>query len=187
MLSNAHLTLHSRMCSSSWVITPGWLSGSLRPFLYSSSVYSCHRFLMSSASVRPLLFLSFLCPSLHEMFLWYLQFSWWDLSSFPFYCFLLFLCIDQLRRLSYLSLLFSGTLHSNEYIFAFLLCHLFLFFYQLFIRLPQKTILPFFFFFPLDMVLITASCTMFWISVHSSSGTLCIRYNPLNLFVTSTV
>ena len=37
------------------------------------------------------------------------------------------------------------------------------------------------------MVLITASCTMSWTSVHSSSGTLSIRSNPLNLFVTSTV
>ena len=31
------------------------------------------------------------------------------------------------------------------------------------------------------MVLITASCTMLWIFIHSSSGTLSIRSNPLNL------
>ena len=42
--------------------------------------------------------------------------------SFLFYCFPLFLCIGNLRRLSYLSLLFFGTLHSVVYIFAFLLC-----------------------------------------------------------------
>ena len=30
-----------------WVITPSWLSGSLRSFLYSSFVYSCHLFLIS--------------------------------------------------------------------------------------------------------------------------------------------
>ena len=42
-------------------------------------------------------------------------------------------------------------------------------------------------FFFLGMILITASYTMSWISVHSSSGTLSIRLNPLNLFVTSTV
>ena len=35
-------------------------------------------------------------------------------------------------------------------------------------------------FFFLGMVLITASCTMLRTSVHSSSGTLSIRYNPLN-------
>ena len=40
MLPKAHLTSHSRMFGSSWVITPLWLSGSLRSFLYSSSVYS---------------------------------------------------------------------------------------------------------------------------------------------------
>ena len=42
-------------------------------------------------------------------------------------------------------------------------------------------------FFFLGMVLITASCTMSWTSVHSSSGILSIRSNPLNLFVTSTI
>ena len=51
MLSKAHLTSHSRMSGSRWVPTPLWLSGSLRPFLY-ISVYSCHLFIISSASVR---------------------------------------------------------------------------------------------------------------------------------------
>ena len=37
VLPKAHLTLHSRMSGSRWVITPSWLSGSWRPFLYSSS------------------------------------------------------------------------------------------------------------------------------------------------------
>ena len=40
MLSKAHLTSHSRMSGSRWVTTPSWLSQSLRPFLYSSSVHS---------------------------------------------------------------------------------------------------------------------------------------------------
>ena len=47
MLSKAHLTSHSRMSGSRWMITPSWLSGSWRSFLYSSSVYSCHLFLIS--------------------------------------------------------------------------------------------------------------------------------------------
>ena len=46
-------------------------------------------------------------------------------------------------RLSYLLLLFFGTLHSNGYIFPFLLCLLLLFFSQLFVRPPQTTIVPF--------------------------------------------
>ena len=50
--SEVHLTSHSRMSGSRWVITPSWLSGSWSSFLYSSFVYSCHLFLISSASVR---------------------------------------------------------------------------------------------------------------------------------------
>ena len=65
MLSKAHLTSHSRMSGSRWVITQSWLSGSWRSFLYSSSVYSCHFFLISSASVRsipfPVLYRAHLC------------------------------------------------------------------------------------------------------------------------------
>ena len=56
------------------------------------------------------------------MFLWYLQFSWRDLKSFPFYCFHLLPFIIHWRKLSYLSLLFSETLHSFGYIFPFLPC-----------------------------------------------------------------
>ena len=64
MLSKVHLTSHSRMSGSRWVNTPSWLSGSLRLFLYSSSVYSCHLFLISSASIRSLPLLSFIMPIL---------------------------------------------------------------------------------------------------------------------------
>ena len=42
-------------------------------------------------------------------------------------------------------------------------------------------------FFSMGMVLIPVSCTMSRTSVHSSSGTLSIRYRILNLFLTSTV
>ena len=66
MLPKAHLSLHSRMSGSRWVITPSWLSGSWRSFLYSSSVYSCHLFLISYISVRSIPFLSFIEP----MFAW---------------------------------------------------------------------------------------------------------------------
>ena len=70
MLPKAHLTSHSRMSGSRWVITPSWSSGSWRSFLHSSSVYSCHLFLISCASVRSLPFLSFVEPIFHEMFPW---------------------------------------------------------------------------------------------------------------------
>ena len=62
MLPKAHLTLHSKMSGSRWVITSSWLSGSWRSFLYHSSVYSCQLFLISSASVRSRPFLSFIEP-----------------------------------------------------------------------------------------------------------------------------
>ena len=62
MLPNAHLTLHSRMSGSRWVITPLWSSGSWRSFLFSSSVPSCHLCLISSASVRSIPFVSFIVP-----------------------------------------------------------------------------------------------------------------------------
>ena len=66
MLPKAHLTSHSRMSGSRWVITPSSLSGSWRSFLYSSSVYSYHLFLISSASVRSI---PFLC-SIEPIFAW---------------------------------------------------------------------------------------------------------------------
>ena len=143
------------MSDSRWVITPLWLSGSWRSFLYSSSVYSCHLFLISSASVRSIPFLSFI----KLIFAWnvplvsliFLKRS----LSFPFYCFPLLLCNDHWRRLSYLSLLFFGTLHSNGYISPFLLC-----FSQLFVRPPQTAILLFCISFFLGMVWITVSCTI---------------------------
>ena len=48
MLPKAHLTSYSNISGSRWVITPSWLSGSWRSFLYSSSMYSCYLFLISS-------------------------------------------------------------------------------------------------------------------------------------------
>ena len=64
MLPKAHLTSHSRarISGSRWMITPWWLSWSLRHFLYGSSMCSCHFFLIFSASVRSLLFLFFIMP-----------------------------------------------------------------------------------------------------------------------------
>ena len=131
MLPKAHLASHSRMSGSRWMIIPSWLSELWRSFLHSSSVYFCPLFL-----ICPLL-----SPILHEMFPCYLWFSW-DLLSFPFYCFPLFLCTDHWGRFSYLTLLFFGTLYSDGYIFPFLLCLSLLFFSQLFVSPPQTIILP---------------------------------------------
>ena len=104
MLPKAHLTSHSRMFGSRWVTTPSWSSGSLRPFLY-SSVYYCHRFLISSAPVRLLPFLSFIEP----IFAWnvplvsliFLKRS----LVFPILLLSSVFCIVHLRRSFYLTLL----------------------------------------------------------------------------------
>ena len=144
MFPKAHLTLHSRMSGSRWVITQSWLSGLWRSFLYISYVYSCHLFLISSASIRSIPFLSFIEPIFAWKFLLiYLIF----LKRSLVYPILLLSCISlhwSLRNLSYLSLLLFGTLHSDGYIFPFLLCLLLLFFSQLFIRPSQTTILLFY-------------------------------------------
>ena len=62
MHSKAHLTSHSKMSGSRLVITPSWLCGSWSSLLYCYFLYSCHLFLISSASVRPIQFLSFIVP-----------------------------------------------------------------------------------------------------------------------------
>ena len=64
MLLKAHLISHARMSHSRSVITLLWLSVSWRSFLYSSSMCSYYVFLMSSASVRSIPFLSFIVPIL---------------------------------------------------------------------------------------------------------------------------
>ena len=76
-----------------------------------------------------------------------------------------------------LSLLFFGTLHSNGYIFPFLLCFLLLFFSHLFVRLPSSdNHFGFLHFFFLGIVLIPVSCTVSRTYIHSSSGTLSIYW-----------
>ena len=148
MLPKAHFTSHSKMSSSRWVITPSWLSGSLRSFKYRSSVYSCHLFFISSASVRSILFLSFIVP----IFAWNVPLvSLIFLKRSLVFSILLFSSISlhwSWGRLSYLSLLVFGTLHIDGYIFPSLFCFLLLFFSQLFVRPPQTAILPFCISFP---------------------------------------
>ena len=146
-----------------------------------------HLSLISSASVRSIQFLSFIVPI----------FAW----NVP-----LVSLIFSKRSLVFPILLFSSTsLHwSPRKAFSSLLAILwnsaFKWVYLSFSPLLFASLLftaickassdnyfAFLYFFFLGMVLITVSCTMSQTSVHSSSGTLSIRSNPLNLFVTSTV
>ena len=145
----------------------------MKIFLYSSSVYSCHLFLISSASVRSIPFLSFIVPifawnvplvsliflkrSLVFPILLFLSISLhWSFRK-PFLSFLAILwnsafrCVDlSFSPLPLVSLLFSATCKaSSENHFVFL--HFFLM-----------------------TVLITTSYKMLPISFHSSSGTLSV-------------
>ena len=88
------------------------------------------------------------------------------------------------RGFSYLSLIFSGTLHSVEYIFLVLPCLLLFFFCQLFVNPPQPITLS---------SCISFSLRWFWALPpvqncnHRSLSILPTRSNPLNLLITSTV
>ena len=131
MFTEVHLTLHHRMSGSRWLITPSWLSVSWRSFLYSSSAHSCHLFLISSGSVMSIPFLSFIV----SIFAWNVPLVSLNFLKrtldFSIYFFPLFLCNDHWGRLSYLSLLFFGSLHSSGYVFPFLICLLLLFYSEL--------------------------------------------------------
>ena len=170
MLPEAHLTSHSRMSGSRWVITPSWLFGSWRSFLYSSSVYSYH-LLIPSASVRSILFLSFIVPI----------FAW----NVP-----LVSLVSLKQSLVFPNLLFSSiSLHWSPKAFLSLLATLwnsaFKWVCLSFSPLPLASLLfsaickassdnhfAFLHFFFLGIVLITAPWTMSQTSVHSFSGTL---------------
>ena len=118
MLSKAHLTSHSRMSGSRWVTTPLWLSGSWRSFLYSSSVYSCHLFLISFASVRSLPFLSFIEPHLLTSFCCYGLFAKLCLTLYdPMDCSLTGSSvhgISQARIVEWGAISFSGQLSNPD-------------------------------------------------------------------------
>ena len=142
MLPKAHLISLSRVSGSRWVITSLWLSDSWRSFLYNSSVYSCHLlniFCFCSVHTISVLYCAHFAWNVPLVSLLFLKRS----LVFPILLFPLFLCIVHLGRLSYLFLLFFGTLHSDGYIFPFLLCLSLRFFSQLFVRPTQTTVLPF--------------------------------------------
>ena len=187
MLSKAHLTSHSRKSGFKWVITLSWLSGSWRSFLYSSSVYSCHLFLKSSASVRSIPFLSFV----EHIFAWNVPLASLIFLKrslvFPIPLFSSISLHWSLRK-AFLSLL--AILWNSAFKWIYLSFSPLLFASLLFTAIykgSSDSHFAFLHFFFLGMVLIPVSYTMSWTSVHSSSGTLPIRSSPLNLFLTSTV
>ena len=186
MLPKAHLMSNSRMSGSRWVSTASWLSGLWRSFLYSSSAYCCH-LLISSASVRSIPFLSFIEP----IFAWNVPLvSLIFLTRSLVFPILLFSSISlhwSLRKpfLSFLAILWNPV--SKWVCLSFSLLLLASLLFLAICKATPDNSFAFLYFFFLRIVLINASCTMSQTSIHSSLGTLSIRSNPLNLFVTSTV
>ena len=179
MIPKTHLDSHSSMSGSRWVITPLQLTGSLRSFLSSSSVYSSQVFLIFSAYIRPIPFLFFIVP----IFAWNIPLVFLIFLKRSLVFLILFfpsISWDRSLRKAFLSLL------------AILWTSSFKWVYLPFSPLPF-TSLPFsaickassdnhfalLYFFFLGMILITTSCTL-QTSIHSSPGTLFIRSNPLN-------
>ena len=141
MLPKTHLTSDSRVSGSRWVITPLSLSRSLRPFLY-SFLYSCRLLLISSVLLGPYHFCPLLCPSLHEMFPWYLLIFLKRSLVFPILLFSSVSLHGTLRK-AFLSLL--AILWNSAFRWVYLSFSLYpsLFFSQLFVRPPQTAILLF--------------------------------------------
>ena len=140
MLPKTHLTSHSRMSGSRWVITLSWLSGSWSSFLYSSSGYSRHLFLISYASVRSIPFLSFIEP----IFAWNIPLvSLIFLKRSQVFPILLFssisLCWSLRKAFVTLFSLWNSAFKWVYFLFSFAFC----FFSQLFVRPPQTAILLF--------------------------------------------
>ena len=170
MLPKAHLTSHFRMSGSRQVIALSWLSGSWRSFLYSSSVYSCHLFLISYSSVRSIQFLSFIAP----IFAWNVPFASLIFLKRPLvFHILLFSSISLYRSLrkAFLSLL--AILWYSVFICLYLSFSPLLFTSLLFRAVCKAS--P------------DSHFALLWTSIHNSSGTLSIRSSPINLFLTSTV
>jgi len=165
-------SLHSRMSGSRWVITPSWLSGSLGSFLYRSSMYSYHLFLISSASFRSILFLSFIVPT----FVWNVPLvSLIFLKRSLVFPILLFSSISlhwSLRKafLPLLVILWNFAFRWVYLSFSPLLFTSLLF--SAICKASSDNCFDFLHFCFLGMVLITASCTMSRTYIHNSSGTL---------------
>ena len=147
----------------------------------------CRLFLISSASVRSVPFLSFIEP----IFAWnvplvcliFLKRS----LVFPI---LLFSSISShwsLRKafLPLLAILWNSAFRCLYLPFSPLLFTSLLF--TAICKAASDSHFDFLHFFSMGMVLIPVFCTMSWTYTHSSSGRLSIRSRPLNLFLTSTV
>ena len=187
MFPKGHLTLHSRMSGSRWSHHHDYL-GHEDYFFYRSSRYSYHFLLISSASVRSIPFLPFIVL----IFAWNVSLvALIFLKRSLVFPILLFSSVSlhwSLRKESFLFFPCYSLEFSIQLDIFFLFSFAFYFsFFSAVCKTSSDNHFAFLHFFFLGMVLITASCTVSWTSVHSSSGTLSIISNALNLFVIYTV
>ena len=131
----------------------------IKIFLHCFSVYPCHLFLISAASVRSIWFLSFIMPILHEMFPWISNFLE-EISSLPHLLFssISLHCSLMKAFLSLTAILWNCAfrwvyLSFSLYPFTFLL-------YSAICKTSSENHFAFLHFFFLGMVLITVSCKM---------------------------
>ena len=171
LLPKAHLTLHSRMSGSRWVITPLWLSGSWRTFFVQ---FLCvflppllNTFCFCQVLIISVLYWAHLCMKYSLGISNFLD----EISSLSHSMFSS-LCLQRSLRKAFLSLL------------AIVWNSAFRCVYLSFSPLPFTSLIfsticktssdnhfVFFHFFFLRMVLIHAFCMMSRTSIHSSSGT----------------
>ena len=150
------LALHSRVPGSRWVVTPWWLSGS-------EDLFCTVLFILTTSPYYLLLPLGpyHFCPfCAHLCMKCSLAISDFpeEISSLS-HCIVFLYCINHWGRLSSLSLLFSGTLHSDGCTFPLPLCFCFPSFLSYFKASSDNHFALLHFFF-LGMVLVTISSTM---------------------------
>ena len=142
------------------------LCGSLGSFLYSSSVYSCHLFLISFASASPYCFCPLFCPSLHEIFPLISQIFLKRSLVFPFLLSSLLHC--SLKK----GFLFSPS-YSLEICIQMGITFLFAsFLFSAIFKASSDNHFAILRLFLLGIVLVTASCSMLQTSARSSSDSL---------------
>ena len=179
MLFKSHLTSQFRISGFRWGNTKLWLSGSLSPFLYSSSVYCFHLFLISSASDRFTVFLCFIVL----IFAWnvtlisliFLKRS----LVFPFLFFCISLCCLLKKVSSPLAILWI-TLHSDGHLSVSPLPFTSLLFSAI-CKSSSDNYLVFCISFSWGLFWLPSPVQYYEPTSYSSSGTLSIRSNPLNI------
>ena len=161
VLPKTYLISYSRMSGSGWLTTPFQSSSSSGYFLYSSSVYSFHPFLISSATTKSLPFISFIVPIFGQNIPFISPVFLKRSLLFPLLLFSSSFTHCSLK-MSFLSPhLFFGTLCLVGFTFTVLPCFLLLCFLQLLVMPPQITTLPSCFSSSLGFFFFYAFCTIF--------------------------